>query len=79
MTFSNLLYTFIVYLRTTQRTNNNKLTTQEIKVGLIVKTTTGITYEVTRISGVSVWFKDISRSPIWRVAKTTFINTFEKA
>jgi len=55
------------------------MTTQEIKVGLIVKTTTGITYEVTRISGVSVWFKDISRSPIWRVAKTTFINTFEKA
>ena len=53
------------------------MTTQEIKVGLKFKLTkTGRTYEVTRISDVSVWFKDITRTPIWREAKTTFLNKF---
>jgi hypothetical protein len=52
-------------------------TQQEIKVGLKFKLTkTGRTYEVTRISHVSVWFKDITRTPIWREAKTTFLNKF---
>jgi len=52
-------------------------TQQEIKVGLKFKLTkTGRTYEVTRISNVSVWFKDITRTPIWREAKTTFLNKF---
>jgi hypothetical protein len=53
------------------------MTSQEIKVGLKFKLTkTGRTYEVTRISNVSVWFKDITRTPIWREAKTTFLNKF---
>ncbi len=53
------------------------MTTQEIKVGLKFKLTkTGRTYEVTRISDVSVWFKDLTREPIWREAKTTFLNKF---
>ena len=53
------------------------MTTQEIKVGLrfrLIKT--GRTYEVTRISGVSVWYKDLTRESIWREAKTTFLNKF---
>ena len=50
---------------------------QEIKVGLKFKLVkTGRTYEVTRISDVSVWFKDLTRDPIWREAKTTFLNRF---
>jgi hypothetical protein len=50
---------------------------QEIKVGLMFKLAqTGRTYEVIRISDVSVWFKDVTRTPIWREAKTTFCNKF---
>jgi len=50
---------------------------QEIKVGLKFKLTkTNRTYEVVRVSDVSVWFKDVTRDPIWREAKTTFINKF---
>jgi hypothetical protein len=53
------------------------MTQQEIKVGLMFKLTkTGRTYEVTRISDVSVWFKDLTRDPIWREAKTTFLAKF---
>jgi hypothetical protein len=49
----------------------------KIKVGLKFKITkTGRTYEVTRVSNVSVWFKDVTRTPIWREAKTTFLNKF---
>lgn len=50
---------------------------QEIKVGLKFKfVKTGGTYEVTRISDVSVWFKDLTREPIWRESKTTFLKKF---
>jgi hypothetical protein len=53
------------------------MTTQEIKVGLKFKLTkTARTYEVTRVSDVSVWFKDLTRDPIWREAKTTFLKKF---
>lgn len=49
----------------------------KIHVGLKFKLTkTGRMYEVTRISDVSVWFKDLTRTPIWREAKTTFCNKF---
>ena len=50
---------------------------QDIKVGLKFKLIkTNRTYEVVRVSDVSVWFKDVTREPIWREAKTTFINKF---
>ena len=48
-----------------------------MKKGLRFKLTkTGRTYEVTRVSEVSVWFKDITRTPVWREAKTTFLKRF---
>ena len=51
--------------------------TQEIKVGLKFRLKkTGRTYEVTRISEVSVWFKDLTRTTVWREAKTTFLKRF---
>ena len=60
-----------------QRFKLNIMKTQEIKVGLKFKLIkTGRTYKVTRISNVSVWFKDITRDPVWREAKTTFLNKF---
>ena len=53
------------------------MTTLDIQIGLRFKLTkTGRTYEVTRVTEVSVFFKDINRSPIWREAKTTFLNKF---
>jgi hypothetical protein len=53
------------------------MTTLEIKTGLQFKLVkTNRTYQVTRISDVSVWYKDISRSQIWREAKTTFTSRF---
>ena len=53
------------------------MTTLDIQIGLRFKLTkTGRTYEVTRVTEVSVFFKDIDRSPIWREAKTTFLNKF---
>jgi hypothetical protein len=53
------------------------MTNQEIKVGLKFKLPkTGRTYEVTKMSNVSIWFKDITREIIWREAKTTFLRKF---
>lgn len=53
------------------------MTAQEINVGLKFKLTeTGRTYEVIKISDVSVWYKDLSRDVIWRKSKTTFLNKF---
>ena len=50
---------------------------QEITTGLKFRLAeTGRIYEVTRVSNVSVWFKDVTRTPIWREAKTTFLNKF---
>lgn len=60
-----------------QITRKNIMKNKEIKVGLKFKfTKTGGIYEVVRISGASVWFKDLTRDPIWRQAKTTFLNKF---
>lgn len=53
------------------------MTTHEIEVGLKFKLTkTGRIYEVVRLSDVSVWYKDVTREPIWREAKTTFLTKF---
>lgn len=53
------------------------MTTKDIKIGLKFKLVeTGRTYEVTRISNVSVWFKDLTRDFKLREAKTTFLNKF---
>ena len=50
---------------------------QDIKIGLKFKlVSTNRTYEVTRTTSVSVFFKDITRTPIWREDKTTFLNKF---
>lgn len=51
------------------------MTTAEIKVGFQFKLIeTGRTYEVTKISDASVWFRDVTRTPVWRQSKNTFIN-----
>ena len=52
MTFTKLLYTFIVYLRTTQRTNNKKMTAQ-IKINY-AEAKKGESYPVSEIKGKRV-------------------------
>lgn len=49
----------------------------EIKIGLMFRLiSTGRTYEVTRTSDVSVWFKDVTRDMVWRESKNTLLQKF---
>lgn len=61
-------------MRTFTTSNNTDMTTQDIKVGLKwERTSTGILYEVTRTSDVSVWFKALDRATVWRRSKIQFL------
>ena len=55
------------------------MTTSEIKIGFKFQNTESLrVYEITRISNVSVWFRDITRTPTWRIAKTTLNDYLSK-